>query len=62
MFTNWPTPPDAKKKKNFILCKTYALYWIEKGNLGCKIAHQRVINIRPTHKLPFPLITIVRGT
>ena len=45
------------QKRN--LCKTYELYWSEKGNLGCKIAHQRDIMIRPTHELPFPLITIV---
>ena len=57
MFTN--TPLDAKKKESFNLCLTYALYWNEKGNLGCIIAHQRDIIIRPTHKLPFPLITIV---
>ena len=57
MFTN--TAPDAKKKKeSFNLCKTYALYWNEKSNLGCIIAHQRDIIIRPTRELPFPLITI----
>ena len=49
MLTN--TAPDAKKeiKKACNLCKTYELYWSEKGNLGCKIAHQRYIMIRPTH-------------
>ena len=49
MLTN--TAPDAKKeiKKACNLCKTYELYWNEKGNLGCKIAHQRYIMIRPTH-------------
>ena len=58
MFTN--TAPDAKKRKKACnLCKTYELYWSEKGNLGCKIAHQRDIMIKPTHELPFPLITIV---
>ena len=46
-------------KKACNLRKTYELYWSEKGNLGCKIAHQRDIMIRPTHELPFPLITIV---
>ena len=58
IFTN--TAPDAKKRKKACnLCKTYELYWSEKGNLGCKIAHQRDIMIRPTHELPFQLITIV---
>ena len=58
MFTN--TAPDAKKRKKACnLCKTYELYWSEKGNLGCKIAHQRDIMIKPTHELSFPLITIV---
>ena len=59
MFTN--TAPDAKKeiKKACNLCKTYELYWSEKGNLGCKIVHQRDIMIGPTDELPFPLITIV---
>ena len=61
MFTN--TAPDAKKRKKACnLCKTYELCWSEKGNLGCKIAHQRdiMINmIKPTHELPFPLINIV---
>ena len=60
MFTN--IPPDAKKNKEACnLCKTYELYWSEKGNLGCKIVHQQDIMIRPTHELPFPLITIVAG-
>ena len=57
MFTN--TAPNAKKKESLNLCKTYTLYWNENGNLGCKIAHQRDKIIRPTHELPFPLITIV---
>ena len=57
MFTN--TAPDAKKKRACNLCKTYELYWSEKGNLGCKIVHQRDVMIGPTHELPFPLITIV---
>ena len=58
MFTN--TAPDAKKiKKVCNLSRTYELYWSEKGNLGCKIVHQRDIMIRPIHELPFPLITIV---
>ena len=48
-----------KIKKACNLCKTYKLYWSVKGNLGCKIVHQRDIMIRPTHELPFPLITIV---
>ena len=48
-----------RKKKACNLCKTYELYWSEKGNLGCKIVHQRNIKIRPTLELPFPLITIV---
>ena len=48
-----------KRKKARNLCKTYELYWSEKGNLGCEIAHQRDIMIRPTHELTFPLITIV---
>ena len=58
MFTN-TAPALKKRKKACNLCKTYELYWSEKGNLGCKIAHQQDIMIRPTHELPFPLITIV---
>ena len=46
-------------KKACNLCKTYHLYWSEKGILGCKIVDQRDIMIRSTHDLPFPLITIV---
>ena len=56
-FTN--TAPDAKKRKLVICVKHNELNWSEKGNLGCKIAHQRDIMIRPTHELPFSLITIV---
>ena len=48
-----------ERKKACDLCKTYELYWSEKGNLRCKIAPQRDIMIRPTHELPLPLITIV---
>ena len=54
MFTN--TDPDAKERK-LVICVRHN--WSEKGNLGCKIAHQRDIMIRPTHELPFPLISIV---
>ena len=46
-------------KKACNLFKTYELYWSEKGNLECKIAHQRDIMSMPTHELPFSLITIV---
>ena len=45
------------QKRN--LCETYELYWSGKGDLGCKIVHQRDIMFRFTYELPFPLIVIV---